>query len=63
MHPWEIDPGQPSVEKASLFSRFKHYTNLVTTEDKLEMMIEPFADCRFAACKDYVNDGARKRVC
>jgi polysaccharide deacetylase family protein (PEP-CTERM system associated) len=63
MHPWEIDAGQPNVEQASLFSRFKHYTNIETTEAKLEMLIESFADCRFAACKDYVNDGARKGVC
>jgi polysaccharide deacetylase family protein (PEP-CTERM system associated) len=63
MHPWEIDAGQPKVEQASRFSRFKHYKNIETTEAKLEMLIESFADCRFAACKDYVTDGARKRVC
>jgi polysaccharide deacetylase family protein (PEP-CTERM system associated) len=63
MHPWEIDAGQPKVEQASRFSRFKHYKNIETTEAKLETLIESFADCRFAACKDYVTDGARKRVC
>jgi len=63
MHPWEIDAGQPKVEQASLFSRFKHYKNIETTEAKLEMLIESFAGCRFAACKDYVTDGARKRAC
>ena len=44
MHPWEIDPGQPRVEQASMASRFKHYTNLAKTEDKLRKMIESFAD-------------------
>ena len=61
MHPWEIDAGQPKVEQASRFSRFKHYKNIETTEAKLEMLIESFADCRFAACKDYVTDGARRK--
>jgi polysaccharide deacetylase family protein (PEP-CTERM system associated) len=59
MHPWEIDPGQPRVEQASLFTRFKHYKNIATTGAKLKMLIESFTDCRFVACRDYVNDGAR----
>jgi polysaccharide deacetylase family protein (PEP-CTERM system associated) len=62
MHPWEIDPGQPRVGQASLFSRFKHYKNIETTEAKLKMMIERFADYRFVACKNYINDDARLTV-
>jgi hypothetical protein len=57
MHPWEIDPGQPRVGQASMVSRFKHYKNIETTEAKLEMLIESFADCRFAACRDYLKKG------
>jgi polysaccharide deacetylase family protein (PEP-CTERM system associated) len=34
-HPWEIDPGQPRVARASLKSRLRHYTNLATMEPKL----------------------------
>jgi hypothetical protein len=34
-HPWEIDPGQPRIREAGLKSRFRHYLNLDTTEDKL----------------------------
>jgi hypothetical protein len=28
MHPWEIDADQPRVNDASMFFRFRHYTNL-----------------------------------
>jgi polysaccharide deacetylase family protein (PEP-CTERM system associated) len=56
MHPWEIDPGQPRVRQASMSARFKHYTNLVKTEDKLRKMIEKFGDCCFTTCQDYLND-------
>ena len=55
MHPWEIDPGQPRVEQASMASRFKHYTNLAKTEDKLKKMIESFAGCRFVSCREYIK--------
>ena len=34
-HPWEIDPGQPRVEKAPLKSRLRHYSNLSAMESKL----------------------------
>lgn len=38
-HPWEIDPDQPRI-KASLKSRFRHYVNLDTTEDKLRILFK-----------------------
>jgi polysaccharide deacetylase family protein (PEP-CTERM system associated) len=38
-HPWEIDPDQPRI-KASLKSRFRHYVNLDTTEDKLRTLFK-----------------------
>ena len=56
MHPWEIDPGQPRVEQASLFSRFKHYKNIETAEAKLKKMIESFPDCRFKAIREYLKE-------
>ncbi len=34
-HPWEIDPGQPRVARASLKSRLRHYTNLSEMRPKL----------------------------
>ena len=56
MHPWEIDPGQPKVHQASFGPRFKHYTNLWKTENKLREMIETFSDCRFISCRQYIEE-------
>jgi polysaccharide deacetylase family protein (PEP-CTERM system associated) len=56
MHPWEIDPGQPKVHQASFGPRFKHYTNLWKTENKLKEMIESFSDCRFISCRQYIEE-------
>jgi polysaccharide deacetylase family protein (PEP-CTERM system associated) len=41
-HPWEIDPEQPKI-KASLKSRFRHYTNLHKTEQKLGHLFSKFS--------------------
>ncbi len=41
LHPWEIDPGQPRI-KASLKSRFRHYTNLERTEGRLRTLLREF---------------------
>ncbi len=38
-HPWEIDPGQPRVERAPLKSRLRHYTNLSKMERKLQKLL------------------------
>ena len=42
MHPWEVDPGQPRI-RASLKSRFRHYTNLDGCESKLRALLSEFA--------------------
>jgi len=42
LHPWEIDVNQPRVEGASLFSRFRHYTNLKRCMPRLEQMVDDF---------------------
>jgi polysaccharide deacetylase family protein (PEP-CTERM system associated) len=42
LHPWEIDSEQPRVDGASLFSRFRHYTNLKRCLPRLERMIDDF---------------------
>ena len=41
-HPWEIDADQPRVAHAPLKSRLRHYTNLATTEAKLDQLIGAF---------------------
>lgn len=47
LHPWEIDPEQPRIPGASLKSRFRHYTNLQRTEDRLGRVLREFAWGRF----------------
>jgi polysaccharide deacetylase family protein (PEP-CTERM system associated) len=42
LHPWEIDPGQPRIA-ASLFSRFRHYTNLARCESRLRRVLREFS--------------------
>jgi len=42
LHPWEIDPTQPRI-KASLLSRFRHYTNLSKCEGRLRRLLGQFA--------------------
>ncbi|MDX9715176.1 MAG: DUF3473 domain-containing protein [Dissulfurispiraceae bacterium] len=51
-HPWEIDPGQPRIT-APLKSRFRHYTNLSKTEEKLEFLLTQF---KFARQKEVLEN-------
>lgn len=43
LHPWEIDEGQPRVEGAGWFSRFRHYTNIKRCLPRLENMLDDFS--------------------
>jgi len=54
-HPWEIDPNQPKVNNVSSGFKFRHYTNLNSTEKKFRNLIESFAYCRFVTCREYLN--------
>ena len=40
-HPWEIDPEQPRI-RASRSSRFRQYTGLSTTQQKLDRLLRDF---------------------
>lgn len=42
-HPWEIDPGQPRISPLPWKSRFRHYTNLAATQDRLKRLLDDFA--------------------
>jgi len=42
IHPWELDPDQPRVPIASRMSRFRHYVQLKSTAQKLEMLLSRF---------------------
>ena len=45
-HPWEIDPDQPRLNRASAKSKFRHYLNLKTTEKKLTKLLTHFSWAR-----------------
>ncbi len=41
LHPWEVDPEQPRL-RASALSRYRHYTNLHRTADRLVRLLRQF---------------------
>jgi polysaccharide deacetylase family protein (PEP-CTERM system associated) len=41
-HPWEFDPKQPRVEKASFKSKFRHYVHLDQNLDKYKRLLGEF---------------------
>lgn len=51
LHPWEVDPGQPVIQ-TSFVSRFRHYTNLHRTEERLRRLVREF---RFAPMRDVLT--------
>ena len=51
VHPWEVDPQQPRIA-APLKSRFRHYTNLHSTADKLRMLMHRF---NFASMQESID--------
>ncbi len=42
LHPWEIDFDQPRIKSLSLKSRFRHYVNLIKTEEKFRKLLKDF---------------------
>jgi polysaccharide deacetylase family protein (PEP-CTERM system associated) len=42
IHPWEIDPGQPRVEGLNRVSRFRHYLNLGSAEERFSSLLSSF---------------------
>ena len=54
-HPWEIDPGQPRLRKASEFFKFRHYVNLDKTISKLSSFIKSFKKYNFVTCHEYLE--------
>ncbi len=55
LHPWELDPQQPSIKGLPLAFKLRHYVGLRTTEYKLRMLLEDF---KFVSIKEWlVNKG------
>jgi polysaccharide deacetylase family protein (PEP-CTERM system associated) len=52
LHPWEIDPEQPKLP-ADRLGRFRHYTNLSQTEQRLRRLLAEF---RFGPVERVVAD-------
>lgn len=42
LHPWELDPDQPRVEKLSFSKKIRHYRNLDKTEQRFEKLLGDF---------------------
>jgi len=42
-HPWELDPGQPRMDRISVKTRFRHYVNLSRFEDRLVRLLRELA--------------------
>ena len=61
MHPWEIDCGQPKVERASKWKRIKHYTNIEKTETKLKKLIYYLREYDFVTCHRYLKTREKMR--
>lgn len=43
LHPWEVDPEQPRMQKAKALSRFRHYNNLNKTAKRLKQLLTEFS--------------------
>lgn len=56
MHPWEIDPDQPRLNKASISYKFRHYYNLNHTYSKIKKILKNFNQDNFITCNGYLMD-------
>jgi len=59
LHPWEIDPRQPRAHQASLLAKFRHYTNLHSTYQKLSQFLNHLNALNFVSCSQYVAENAQ----
>jgi polysaccharide deacetylase family protein (PEP-CTERM system associated) len=41
-HPWEVDPGQPRIRRASRAARFRHYVNLSAMPGRIDRLLRDF---------------------
>jgi polysaccharide deacetylase family protein (PEP-CTERM system associated) len=55
LHPWEIDPDQPTAPPNKRMSNWKHYLNLDKTLGRLERLLERFGHCSFMTCSQYLK--------
>ncbi|MGD8386288.1 MAG: polysaccharide deacetylase family protein [Desulfobacteraceae bacterium] len=55
LHPWEFDPDQPRVKEVPVTRKFRHYSNLGKTQNRLKNLITTFSHCSFVSCRDYIR--------
>jgi polysaccharide deacetylase family protein (PEP-CTERM system associated) len=55
LHPWEIDPDQPSVAGLSWSKRFRHYNNLGETRQRLKRLLNDFS---FTSARELLTNAA-----
>lgn len=53
-HPWELDPGQPKLQMSPI-ARFRHYSNLESTEKRIRHLLESFL---FSSIGDVIKNTA-----
>ncbi|RPI76699.1 MAG: DUF3473 domain-containing protein [Desulfobacteraceae bacterium] len=56
LHPWEIDPAQPRLGQAAFSYKIRHYMGLESTYSKLTKLFGGRRDCRFIACRHYLEE-------
>jgi polysaccharide deacetylase family protein (PEP-CTERM system associated) len=61
LHPWEIDPEQPSVKDVPFSYRIRHYMNMKSTYSKLMAFIEKFKEYKFQTCHQYLLNNKSPR--
>lgn len=62
IHPWEIDPEQPTVREASFFYKLRHYVNIKNNQAKLSKFFKTFGHCRFVSCRTYLDQMVVKEI-
>ena len=55
-HPWEIDPNQPRIQRASAKSRLRHYLNLKSMYGKLDRLLAQHSWGRIDQIVEAVNN-------
>jgi len=61
MHPWEIDPDQPSVKGVPFTFRMRHYVNMGSTFLKLSAFLEGFKNYQYRTCHQYLLNHHRAK--
>ena len=57
IHPWEVDAEQPRIAAMPRLKRFRHYTNLDRTMERLERLFEDF---RFTSAEALFRDSLQR---